>query len=282
MAAFKVTTEVSKPVYGVESEASTPSLPGAYGGRLSDALCLGTRLCPRTDRFQEAIARVTGELKTKPYSSEPKWIQFHNLYTFYTVWMFSIATGVRKIITPYVDPRDVSTINGVALLRDKDSDSGAKAKLIWIPEVIMKQMEHYADHLKVMRDRFQIENVELPCFFLSDEIKVQLVRPKSMFPYVSRYLPGFPVDIHRRFIFNCLLDAGCPSEIVRVWMGHAVAGEEWWAPDATFSHAEYRSHLRRYLVPILEYLCLNPIKGMGYLLNRRETVHGWQQHPLGN
>ncbi len=62
-------------------------------------------------------------------------------------------------------------------------------------------------------------------------------------------------------MFNALLDFGCPPEVVRIWMGHAVAGEEWWRDDATFSHQDYRLHLRKYMVPILEYLELKPITG---------------------
>jgi hypothetical protein len=77
------------------------------------------------------------------------------------------------------------------------------------------------------------------------------VRPKSMFQYVDQYFPGFPVDIHRRFMFNALLEAGCPPEVARVWMGHACAGEEWWADNATYSHSRHRDHLLAYLVPIL-------------------------------
>lgn len=244
-------------------------------GETHNALCLGRRLCPSSDRFRQAVTSLVGEL-TKPYSSKSRWIHFHNLYTFYTVWMFSIATGVRKVITPYLDPCVVSPINRVALLRDKDGDSGSKAKLIWVPNIVAKQMDLYAKHLNTICNRFQIENPGLlPCFFLGDDGKVQPVRPRNLLPFVSKYLPGFPVDIHRRFIFNYLLETGCPPEVVRVWMGHAVAGEEWWAPDATFSHARYRLHLEKHLVPILEYLGLKPVEGMGHQSNiNKEAQNG--------
>jgi hypothetical protein len=189
--------------------------------------------------------------------------------------MFALATGVRKMVTPYLDVREVSPINGVAKLRDKDGDSGIKAKLVWIPDLVVKQMQHYADHLKFIHERFGIAPVDLPCFFLSEEGRIKQVRPKTMFPYVSTYLPGFPIDIHRRFIFNALLDFGCPPEVVRIWMGHAIAGEEWWRDDATFSHQEYRRHLCEFLVPILDYLELKPVKGLASRkrVRQEEMVH---------
>jgi hypothetical protein len=234
-----------------------------YMGKPSDAIHVGARLCPRTDRFQQAIQTLIGDLDNKPYTSgsDQALIEFHNRFTFFTVWMFALATGVRKIVTPYLEMSEVSPINGMATLSDKDGDSGTKTKLVWIPDLVGKQMQHYADHLKFIRERFGIADVCLPCFFLSEKRCIKLVRPKTQFPYVSTYLPGFPVDIHRRFVFNALLDSGCPPEVVRIWMGHAVAGEEWWRDDATFSHQEYRRHLGDFLVPILDYLELKPIKG---------------------
>lgn len=218
----------------------------------SKSIRVAARACPRMDAFCDAVVALKASLR-KPYksSSDEAWIEFHNRYTFYTVWLFNIAVGSRKLITPYIDIKTVSPLNGVAIYRDKDGDAGTKAKLIWLPELVREQMHHYAYHLAYIRMRFGISDEELPCFFLDARGRRRLVRPKSMFQYVDEYLPGFAVDIHRRFMFNALLEAGCPPEVVRVWMGHACAGEEWWADNATYSHSRHRDYLLAYLVPIL-------------------------------
>jgi hypothetical protein len=249
----KLLTPVQRPI-GPRAE---------YLGHPPDAQFVGRRLCPQTDIFRQAVHNLIETLNPKPYSSssESEQISYHNRYTFYTIWMFALATGIRKLITPYVDVHQVSPINGVVKLRDKDGDSGVKAKLGWIPDLVCEQMRHYADHLKAVRERFHIQGTDLPCFFLEDDRQIKLVRPKTMHPFVSTFLPGFPVDIHRRFMFNALLDAGCRPEVVRIWMGHAVVGEEWWRDDATFSHQDYRLHLVEFLVPVIEYLGFTPIKG---------------------
>lgn len=235
-----------------------------YKPRSAETRFVAKRLCPQDQKVQEAFRKLIQKLDCKPYSrsADERWINYHNLYTFYSVWAFAMATGVRKIKTPFLDVREISPINGVARLRDKDGDSGTKTKLVWIPKIIAKQMEHYANHLETVRKRFGIADCGLPCFFLTGDRCIRLVRPKTLFPWVSEYLPGFPVDIHRRFMFNALLDFGCPPETVRIWMGHALTGEEWWRDDATFSHQDYRNQLRRYLVPILNYLELQPLKGL--------------------
>lgn len=227
-----------------------------------DSIYIAARACPRTDAFRQAVLALKASLR-KPYksSSDEAWIEFHNRYSFYSVWLFNIAVGSRKLVTPYVDIKTVSPLNGVAIYRDKDGDAGTKAKLIWIPELVRVHMKHYADHLAYIRLRFGITDKELPCFFLDLGGRPCLVRPKSMSRYVTEYLPGFAVDIHRRFVFNALLESGCPAEVTRVWMGHACAGEEWWADNATYSHLMHREYLRSYLVSVLEDLKFEPIKG---------------------
>ena len=233
-----------------------------YEGRSPETRFVAKRLCPQDETFRRAFSRLIQDLKHKPHrSSTDRWLKYHNLYTFYTVWVFALATGVRKIRTPFFPVSEISPINGVAKLRDKDGDSGIKTKLVWVPEVVAEQMRYYADHLKGIRERFGVADAGLPCFFLTERRRTCLVRPKTLFPWVSEYLPGYPVDIHRRFMFNALLEFGCPPEIVRIWMGHAVTGEEWWRDDATFSHQNYRQQLRQHLIPILEYLEIKPVKG---------------------
>jgi hypothetical protein len=232
-------------------------------GKPANSIFVSRRLCPRTDAVRAALQKVIRPLQKRPSPSrtDRAWITFHNLYTFYTMWFFAMAIGVRKIVTPYIDVSEVSPINHVARLRDKDGESGAKAKLVWIPDGVLQQMEFYRSHVTSVCMRFQLQTA-LPCFFLGKKAQIYKVRPKTLFPYVSRFLPGFPVDIHRRFIFNCLLDDGCPPEVVRIWMGHAIAGEEWWGEDATFSHRIYREHLSRHLIRILDSLQFKPMRGL--------------------
>ncbi len=253
----------------LESAASRPRAEGNSEKRLrpkdigasKQTVFIGKRLCPRMDAVLAAVQAIKSKL-CRPYftSSNEAWIEFHNFYTLYTVWGFLMATGTRKIITPYVAFSEVSPLNHVAILRDKDNDAGSKAKLIWVPDTILDQMRFYSEHLKFIKERFTVKHQDEPCFFLKEETgRSILVRPKTFSGYMNDLLPGFPVDIHRRFMYNILLDYGCPPEFVRVWMGHACVGEEWWSEHATFSHQVYRHYVNEYLSPILTHLGFKPV-----------------------
>ena len=225
-----------------------------------ETVFIGARLCPKAQSIERAVGKLKPDIQSYRSGTEAlthPW--FHNRYTFYTVWMFAFATGVRAINTPYVKPFEVSELNGSALLRDKDSDSGQKAKLIWIPEELKKQMDHYSLFIGDRPDQISTHD---PCYFIDEEKAKRLpVRPKSLEPYLAEYLPGFPVGIHRRFMFNALLDSGCPPETVRVWMGHATVGDEPWSAFGSFSYARHRDLLFEHLVGVLKYLGFEAIPG---------------------
>ncbi len=159
-----------------------------------DTYYIGRRLCPRIEKVREAVQALKNDLR-KPYksSSDQAWITFNNLYVYYTLSMFGMATGVRKMVTPYIDVSEVSPLNGVARIRDKDGDAGTKAKLVWIPDMVVAQMKHFAAHRAYIRSRFQIADDGLPCFFLSDEAQPKLARPPnhvSISCKVSAWIPS--------------------------------------------------------------------------------------------
>jgi len=224
-----------------------------------DDVFLGTRLCPRPTAVQGAISRLKNGIAAEKRSGRDLTAPcFHNLFTFYSAWTFAFATGVRAIAEPYIDPYEISRLNSTGLLRDKDSDSGGKAKLVWIPPRVKEQMHHYSHYIGDSPDRHSSAE---PIYFLDENGKHQVVRPKSLEPYMAQYLPGFPIGVHRRFMFNALIDSGCPPQAVRVWMGHALTGDEPWSRFASFSYAAHRLVLSKYLLPILAYLGFEPVSG---------------------
>lgn len=241
-------------------EGSSP--PPAYP-RVNFAIhsrFVARRPCPTTKAVKDAIAALVEQVRNPEAVLRSKGRNcYHNLYTLFTLWHVAFATGVRAITTPFISSEEISPLNSTALMRDKDSDAGFKAKLVWIPDSVRQQLENYEEH--VSTDDFRLIS-QLPCFFFRDDGKHSPVKPSTLAPFIDDFLPGFQSAIHRRFMFNTLLEAGCPPEVVRVWMGHATTGDEPWSRNATFSYSHYRSALRTHLVPILAELGLTPERSL--------------------
>jgi hypothetical protein len=219
-------------------------------------LYVGTRRSPTDEKLQEAIAEVI-KLLRGPWDlrQTEQWVQYTNLYTFYSTWFFGFVTGCRPILNPYLSLSEVSPLNHTAALKDKADE---KARLVWIADGLFEHMQFYADYLSRTRLAYA---KKYPCWFLDENRKPLEVRPSTIEPVLNRFLPGFPSNLHRRWLMNALWDSGCPAELVRAWSGHATAGNAFWGPSATASYGQMGEVLHRYITPILNFLGFVPIPG---------------------
>jgi hypothetical protein len=231
--------------------------PPAQAGKICEVQkgYVGARLCATKDAVELAIKRLKeGIQKTLPIMDLSGAIAFHNLFTLHTVMLFGYGTSMRAIRTPYLGLEQVDPDTSFVLISDKDDDSHNKTRLAWVPKIVADQMRCYADHCSaVASDNLELRNWPDPCFFLEPNGSPASVRPKSITDNMRPFL-ALPPNAHRRFMRRELLCAGCPPEMVNVWMGHAFQGEEPWGPHSSFSFAEYRSVLGPKLEKILEDL----------------------------
>ena len=220
---------------------------------------IGHRQCPSVKAVREAVAGLLKAMEdASPRRTDEQSARYHNLFTLYTIWMFSYCTGVRGVRTPYLADAEIDPVSGFSTITDKDGGIGYKTRVVWVPEELRRQMWFYKDFMA--RSPKVFEAGEKPCFFVDKKMWPKEVRPRTLAPIMHEFLP-FPVNIHRRFIFSELLDRGCPHEVVSAWMGHWHRGEEPWHSFSSFSFLEYRNLLRKYLGKLLfEELRFRPVR----------------------
>ena len=209
-------------------------------------LYITNQVCPTFKEVQERV----DDLKTHIYELSRKKDdesvrRHHNAYTLYTIWMFSFATGIRGIATPYMGRNEIGD-DGIATLSDKDNRAGYKRRIIWIPKAVLKQMENYRDFLS---NKSEDEDAKgMLCYFIpkgaTNEKKVG-VRPSTQRavldePFLNKEdgsaFFNFPINTHRRFMLAALVEAGCPPQVCDAWMGHWYRAEEPWGPFSSYSH----------------------------------------------
>jgi hypothetical protein len=216
-----------------------------------DETYVGVNACPTDKAMQYAVQRLIGRVESlwaKP--PHENWSEAHNLYTYYVVWFFGFVTGARPITSPILRADDFDKLN-CARLQDKGAD---KARLIWITRDLHDQLTFYENYVRTTR---LATLTQRPCWFLDEGAPVP-VSKETCEPLLHTVLPDFPTNVHRRWMFNALLDSGCPY--VAEWAGHFRTGNRLVGRCATASPGAIGETILQFVRPIISYLGFRPIE----------------------
>jgi hypothetical protein len=219
-----------------------------------DERYIAINACPRDAKMQRAVQALIDKLRGPWQFNDPgQWNEYFNLYTFYTIWFFGFVVGSRPIKCPYLWLHEIDPAALTARYQEKGP---RKARLVWLLPTLYKQMQHYDTFLRSTRLG---KLTEYPCWLLDKNGKPIVVEPSTYEQYVHEFLPGYPTNIARRYMFNALLDSGCP--VVPEWSGHFRTGNQLTGHSGTASPHQVGIELRRYVEPVIDYLGFKPIKG---------------------
>jgi len=234
---------------------------------------VGSQICPTMRAVRMAIWSVQQDIlgaSSKAWKyPDVEFVARHNLYTFYTVVLtFGIAVLARGIRTPYLHSSQVDWDpekeegTGLAVITDKDSGTGYKSRLVWLPPLVLAQMKLYESYLREMAERTGLDSPtrNSPCYFLSTDLRIVEVRPGTMEPILKDYLP-FAANAGRHFGCTELRERRLDSLFVDAMMGHWWRAEEPWGMFSSFSFAKYRDEVQRILPDFLKKeLGLTPLE----------------------
>jgi len=216
-----------------------------------DEMYVGVNACPTDKAMQKKVQFLIDRVESlwaKPPNEN--WSEAHNMYTYYVVWFFGFVTGTRPITSPILRTNDFDKLNS-ARLQDKGAD---KARLIWITRDLHEQLTNYENYVRTSR---LATLTERPCWFLDDGVPVP-VSKETCEPLLHTFLPDFPTNVHRRWMFNALLDSGCPY--VAEWAGHFRTGNRLVGRCATASPSAIGETILQFVQPIISYLGFRPIE----------------------
>ena len=181
----------------------------------------------------------------------------------YTVMMQGFATGYRAITDPFPAVDSIDPETGVCVISDKDGDDYYNSRLVWMPPIVLSQKELFDSHrtriIPMVHHRHPDMINELPeVFFLDDNFKPLPVRPGTVSPILSEFLP-LPPNTNRRFLRTRLRELGCPGEVTNAFMGHWGRGQEPWGKYSSVSPMEMIDAVKPYILTIINtvsFICL--------------------------
>ncbi len=234
---------------------------------------IGARDCVSIDAYQHAISKLKNSLNDlRKYRGWKEFIKYHNIFTVYVILMFNFSTAARSIKSPLIPFKDIDPIMGISTISDKDTIPPYHARLIWIPQMVRKQLEIYDNHISSVRAFINTKQLGSNndyagnyCFFISESGRAQEVKPSNFEKYIKDYLDA-PANAHRRFLRTKLLERNQPVESVDAFLGHWSLGEEPWAIYSSLNVAEYIKILEKYLVPLMNE--------MGFECKKSQLIKG--------
>lgn len=231
---------------------------------------VGSQLCPNIKSIQDLVSYIKNILKVKPKDNAGL-IKFHNIFTLYTHLMISYSTGYRAVIDPFPVDAEIDSVTGMAIISDKDGDDFYNSRIVWIPEEVQIQLNHYTHHrqkiLELISSRFpeyvfdDSEPQTPRLFLIKENFKIEKIRPSSLSPLLSSIFP-LPINVNRRFLSTELRERGCPSEIIDAFMGHWGRGQEPWGQYSSISIIEIIESIKMYIPKILNELGLKPLRSL--------------------
>lgn len=228
---------------------------------------IGSDYCPTVQAVQNAVGIMLDRIRRRSTGSSLREIaDYHNAYTLYTVMLLGYATGYRAVVDPFPQNPDIDRSTGMCVISDKDGPDFYNARIVWLPDICIRQLDHYDYHRQAILSYLplNLNNIsvmsDLPELFLLDEsFEVVNVRPRTLEPLLREILP-LPVNSNRRFLRTHLRLSGCPTEVVDAFMGHWSRGEEPWGRYSTLTYSQVIDTLKIYLEPILSTMGFGEIR----------------------
>ena len=245
---------------------------------------VGSRFVPREDKVTEMVLNLRDRLGTarKRIVNGGNPILLHNDLAVYTVMMIGFATGYRAVRDPLLQEAEIDHSTGFGIVSDKDTDDFYNARIVWLPEICLRQLDFYRQHVKRLQEWLFENNQELffksrhqsvsgrhgnrvyPGLFLMQKDSNDLsLNPKLLQDLLEKINYLLPMNANRHYLRSKLIASRCPVEVLDAFLGHWERGREPWGRYSGLPPHVYREELARHLLPLLKTNEWAPEAGLG-------------------
>lgn len=192
---------------------------------------VGSPFSLRLEVMADVVGRIRAQLQEyrKSLYTPGAMRRFHNLLTAYIHLLVMWATGFRAVRDPLAYPYELNRRRGFVIIADKVDDNLGHSRLVYLPEIVISQLDRYASHRKEMARRLQTASVDFKegtfFFYLNSNLQPLLATPKQLTDEILWTFP-WPLNVSRHTLRGYLRDQGVPGYLVDVFMGHWGIGTE--------------------------------------------------------
>jgi hypothetical protein len=230
-----------------------------------DGLGFCSRGCPTHDGVKamvtELLAHCRETLRGRRNTERVR--KVHNVIASYTVLMVLWHSGSRAVNDP-VDLALYDPSTGFLALSDKDTDAYYASRVVWLPEVVQRQIAAYKSHLKALRTG--TDGISVPAadtlFFYDAEgapSTIDLGALKAALP--AKY--PYRLNAQRHYHRTMLKESRVFGQVIDAHLGHGAPGQEPYAVHSCFSPQRLQLELGPALTELSESAGWQVLNGLG-------------------
>jgi len=186
-------------------------------------------------------------------------VDFHNAFTLYCLNMVCAMTGYRAVRDPFHRFDALDPVTGLLIISDKDFDDYHAARLVWVPDLVVKQLQTYQIWRTRLMRLFDL-SASLPFFYcLTIDRKAKHLSVWEHERAIA-WTWKLPLNAMRHELRSFLTEAAVPGEVIDAFMGHAAYGQEAFGPYSGMSPIKYCETLKKPLEILLKQMGWTLIK----------------------
>ncbi len=255
---------------------------------------VGSALVPRKDVVKKINKEFKTELETLPVLGLEALLKYHQVYSLYTLFFFSYATGYRGVHDILPNWRLMSDDLKWVVISDKDDLDSSHARMTYLNSMMRQQLSFYFKHLKTLLgklplldfelytkvleafrdwelhisyrkegDRFVFDLEGLPVFFHID-FKKKSIEALSLNHFLTQLHKnqhiGLPVNGGRHLLRTQAISESIPSDLLDAFLGHFIYGFEPHSSYSALNLSALESCFEPMLVRHLSSMGFKPIK----------------------
>lgn len=233
---------------GATQYAAMPPLPaGAKRARVGSNVCPDDGLSTSMNGgfyklYVNDLRKVLKYVRTRRHKPEFT-VTFHNHYTCYCISMLAAATGYRAVKDPLKSLHVLDAATGWFAISDKDFTDLRNARLMWAPDLLIRQLQAYAAYREIVVNALMLDTNKFGFFFfLHEQNRGNAVTPGAMAQHIY-WTYRLPLNANRHFLRTRLAGKGVPGEFIDAFMGHWDTGEEPYGPYSAISPPDFRGEI---------------------------------------
>lgn len=261
---------------------------------LNDSRFIGSALVPQKQIIRKIAKDLIKQLEKNPTRSLADIVQYHQIYTLYTMVFLSYATGYRGVHDLLPNWRLINEDYTWLAISDKDDQDASHTRLAFLAPLIRQQLQFYLSHLQALmakilllnfslyeplindlrdwqlrlnyrsiQERFSFDDAMQGVFFGIDLDKgcIAQMSLNYFFDHLKKQQHiELPANGGRHLIRTEALNASIPSDVLDAFLGHFIYGKEPHSIYSALALKEIESGMEHFLQQHLKSLDFKPIK----------------------